>query len=200
MARRLTDRGRAGKEARAVAERLPRRRTMARNLLGAPGFPRSSPMSCDVASAAFLMFAALTGPSDARLQNAALETPSLVASQPLFADIVSRAGKLKSQVEGYRSQVTGSGGVAPLPGQDAFAAEIAKLSAMDQQGSDWLKTHSSDGDLKCILHGISQDLPVKLQAVKDAKTAHDEDLALRDMMFLLRDNVEVITAPPRPAA
>ncbi len=55
-------------------------------------------------------------------------------------------------------------------------------------------------DLKCILHGISQDLSVKLAAVSAAKTGKDEDLALRDMSFLLRDNVEVITAPPQPAA
>ena len=37
-------------------------------------------------------------------------------------------------------------------------------------------------------------------AVKSASTAHDEANALRDMFFLLRDNVEVITAPPIPAA
>ena len=55
-------------------------------------------------------------------------------------------------------------------------------------------------DLKCILHGISQDLGLKLAAVAGAKTGHDQDLALRDMGFLLRDNVEVITAPPQPAA
>jgi len=43
-------------------------------------------------------------------------------------------------------------------------------------------------------------LSVKLTAVQAAKTGKDEDLALRDMGFLLRDNVEVITAPPQPAA
>jgi hypothetical protein len=43
-------------------------------------------------------------------------------------------------------------------------------------------------------------LPGKLAAVAAAKTGHDQDNALRDMSFLLRDNVEVITAPPQPAA
>jgi hypothetical protein len=33
-----------------------------------------------------------------------------------------------------------------------------------------------------------------------AKTGHDQDVALRDMAYLLNDNVEVITAPPQPAA
>jgi hypothetical protein len=154
-------------------------------------------MSCDVAAAAFLMFAAVSGPPQASLIPTVAEAPPPVASQPLFVDIVGRAGKLKAQVESYRTKVTGSSALVALPGEDGLAADIGQLSALDQQGSDWLKTHSSDGDLKCILHGISQDLPVKLQAVKDAKTAHDEDLALRDMVFLLRDNVEVITSPPR---
>ncbi len=34
----------------------------------------------------------------------------------------------------------------------------------------------------------------------EAKTVKDQDLALRDMVYLLNDNVEVITAPPQPAA
>jgi hypothetical protein len=158
-------------------------------------------MPCDVAAAALLMFAAAAGPSSgAVLQTAVAAAPAPVASEPLFKDIVGRAGRLKAEVDTFRAGATGAATVVALPGADAFASEIGQLSALDQQGSDWLKLHSSDGDLKCILHGISQDLPVKLAAVKDAKTPHDEDLALRDMMFLLRDNVEVITAPPAPAA
>jgi hypothetical protein len=157
-------------------------------------------MSCDVAAAAFLMFAAATGPSGASLQPAVATAPAPVASQPLFQDIIGRAGRLRTQVETYRTSVKGAAGVVALPGADAFTAAIGQLSALDQQGSDWLKLNGGDGDLKCILHGISQDLAVKLAAMKDAKTAHDEDLALRDMSFLLRDNVEVITAPPAPAA
>ena len=157
-------------------------------------------MSCDVAVAAFLMFAAATGPSGAGLTPAVAATPAPVASPPLFVDIVGRAGKLKAEVEHYRAGLAGASDVVALPHAEAFAAGIGQLSAMDQQGSDWLKAHSSDGDLKCILHGISQDLQAKLAAVNAAKTGHDEDLALRDMAFLLRDNVEVITAPPQPSA
>jgi hypothetical protein len=157
-------------------------------------------MSCDVAAAAFLMFAAASGPPGVRLQFAAAEAPPPVSSQPLFQDIVGRAGRLKAEVEKARAGLAGAAAVAPLPGGAAFDADIGQLSALDQQGSDWLKLHSSGDDLKCILHGISQDLPVKLAAVKAATTVHDEDLALRDMAYLLRDNVEVITAPPKPAA
>ncbi len=157
-------------------------------------------MSCDVAAAAFLMFAAAVGPSGTNAQPAGAGAPPSAASQPLFQDIVGRAGRLKAEVERFRAGVGTAAGVVALPGAEAFAADIGQLSALDQQGSDWLKLHSVDGDLKCILHGISQDLPLKLAAMKAAKTAHDEDLALRDMAFLLRDNVEVITAPPAPAA
>jgi hypothetical protein len=145
-------------------------------------------MSCDVAAAAFLMFAAVSGPSGGSLQTlATADAPAPVASQPLFVDIVGRAGKLKAQVEQYRTGLAGASAVMAPP--DAFVADIGQLSAMDQQGSDWLKIHSSDGDLKCIMHGISQDLPTKLAAVQAAKTVHDED-----------DNIEVVTAPPIPAA
>jgi hypothetical protein len=55
-------------------------------------------------------------------------------------------------------------------------------------------------DLKCILRGISQDLPVKLKDVAEAKDAKARDFALREISYLLNDNVEVITAPPQPAA
>ncbi len=157
-------------------------------------------MSCDVAAAAFLMFAAASGPPGASLQLAVAEAPPPVASQPLFVDIVGRAGKLRSEIEVVRKGLAGAPAPVALPRGDGFTADVGQLSALDQQGSDWLKANHPGDDLKCILHGISQDLPTKLAAVKDAKTAHDEDVALRDMGFLLRDNVEVITAPPQPAA
>ena len=63
-----------------------------------------------------------------------------------------------------------------------------------------LKERGAVDDLKCILRGIAQDLPEKLAAIKAARTIKDQDLALRDMVYLLNDNVEVITAPPTPAA
>jgi hypothetical protein len=200
MGRRLTDRTVLGKEAAAVGARLPRARKMGESHPVRRQALRNSPMSCDVAAAAFLMFAAVGGPSGVSLTPAVAETPPPVASQPLFVDIVGRAGKLKAEVEHYRTSLSGAAGFVPLPRGGAFVADIGQLSALDQQGSDWLRAHSSDGDLKCILHGISQDLQVKLTAVTAAKTGHDEDLALRDMAFLLRDNVEVIKAPPAPAA
>jgi hypothetical protein len=156
-------------------------------------------MSCDVAVAAFLMFAS-AGPGGASVQPAVAVAPPSVASEPLFRDIVGRAGRLKHDVESYRKVVGTAADAVALPSFNAFRDQIVQLAALDQQGHELLKARGTDGDLKCILHGISQDLALKLSAVQDAKTGHDQDLALKEMAYLLNDNVEVITAPPAPAA
>ena len=79
-------------------------------------------------------------------------------------------------------------------------AQRGELAALDMKGHVTLKDRGAVDDLKCILRGISQDLPEKLSAMSAAKTVKDLDMALRDMVYLLNDNVEVITAPPQPAA
>jgi hypothetical protein len=158
-------------------------------------------MSCDVASAAFLMFAS-TGPGAPPALVAAVSAPApvSVASEPLFSDIVHRAVQLKAQVETYRKDVHASTAALPLPEFDMFRTQIGQLSIQDEQGHKLLVARGAADDLKCILHGISQDLGAKLAAVAAAKTGHDQELALRDMSYLLNDNVEVITATPKPAA
>jgi len=155
-------------------------------------------MSCDVAVAAFLMFASGPQGGHAPTLVPAVAAQAPVASEPLFKDIVGRAGKLKAEVGDYRKALGAAGAPVALPQFDAFRAEIGQLSVLDEQGHMLLKQRGSDGDLTCILHGISQDLGLKLAAVAAAKTGHDQDLALRDMAYLLNDNIEVITAPPAP--
>jgi len=115
-----------------------------------------------------------------------------VAQEPLFAEIVSRASVLKQRVEGYQS--SGS-----LSGFDAFKAEIARLSDLNQRGSTDLRTRGVDGDLACILEGIAVDLTFRLSQLEQAGTVAAREDALDEMFYLLRDNVEVITTPP-PAA
>jgi hypothetical protein len=158
-------------------------------------------MSCDVALAAFLVFAQ-AGPAAAASPAvvAVADAPSSVAGEPLFKDIVGRAGSLKSQVDAYRKSVIGASEAITLPQFSQFSEAITELSLLDEKGHGVLVARGSKDDLKCILHGISQDLPAKLAAVVAAKTGHDQDAALRDMSYLLNDNVEVITAPPQPAA
>ena len=159
-------------------------------------------MSCDVAVAAYLLFASAnpSAPPPQLIPATAAAAPSSVASEPLFADIVSRAAKLKARANAYRK--TSGLDAAPtakmLPGFTKFESDIAELSALDMKGHLELAARGTDGDLKCILRGISQDLPVKLKDVQGAATGKAQDEALRDMAYLLNDNVEVITAPPIP--
>ncbi|ACL93688.2 hypothetical protein [Caulobacter vibrioides] len=164
-------------------------------------------MSCDaVAFSAMLWMASFnpeqtTGPALAVAQAPA--APASVADEPLFIDIVKRARQLKAQTEAYRAHLAKTDQAAaasPLKGFDAFAGRIGDLAALDMKGHVTLKERGAVDDLKCILRGISQDLPEKLAAVRAATTIKAQDLALRDMVYLLNDNVEVITAPPQPAA
>jgi hypothetical protein len=152
-------------------------------------------MSCDVALAAYL-FLASTSPAGPAPQAA----PPSVASEPLFADIVGRAGRLKSEVDAYRETqgLKAASARIALPGMERFEKDVQDLAALDMQGHVELAKRGTDGDLKCILKGISQDLPVKLRQLEQASTGAAEDTALRDMAYLLNDNVEVITAPPAP--
>lgn len=160
-------------------------------------------MSCSaVAFSAFLWLASTGSAPVGVAQAPAAAAPASVASEPLFADIVRRAGGLKTQTEAYRKGLPGdpTTAAAPLEGFADFRARIDALSALDMKGHLALKERGAVDDLKCILRGISQDLPEKLAAVGAAKTVKDQDQALRDMVYLLNDNVEVITAPPTPPA
>lgn len=152
-------------------------------------------MSCDapVTAIASLFLASWHGPSS--LDHTVLQrttfagAPAPVASEPLFADIVSRAGKLRGEIEAFRAAGGAPADLAP------FKIEITELAALDEKGHEVLLQRGSDGDLKCILHGISQDLPKKLADMQVASDAKSKDTALKEMGYLLRDNVEVITTP-----
>ncbi len=160
-------------------------------------------MSCDIAMSAAILLASFHPGSHAtpRLMLAALVDAPVsgainpLAREPLYADIVRQAGMLKAQVSTYRAMAAGT---APLPGFDTFKTGIAALSDLDMQGHVDLAKRGTDGDLKCILRGISQDLPRKLTEVEKAATSDARSAALQDMFYLLRDNVEVITSPPAP--
>lgn len=149
-------------------------------------------MSCDAVALVASVWLAAAAPMTATTTPAVAvsASPSSVATEPLFMDIVKRADALKTEVDGWKGQE------GPLPGFDAFAARIAELSGLDMQAHLLLKARGTDGDLKCILRGISQDLPVRLKEVQEAADPRARDMALKEMFWLLRDNVEVITTPP----
>ena len=122
-----------------------------------------------------------------------------VAAEPFYADIIARASRLEAQVEALRTPGMKSSPTAlPLPGFAALKAEAQTLADLDMQGHRDLAARGTDGDLKCILRGISEDMPGKIAAVEAATTGAAQDLALNELRHLLIDNREVLKAPPAP--
>jgi hypothetical protein len=158
-------------------------------------------MSCGLALAASLL---LTDPSVALAASqpaAVAGAPISVASEPLFSDIVERSRSLKAIVDGWMaSGAADADGFMAGATFTAFKADAHALSERDMQGHLILKERGTDGDLKCILRGISEDMTLKVQAVEAAPTPEARRGALNDLSYLLNDNVEVITSPPTPAA
>lgn len=155
-------------------------------------------MSCGLALAVSLLL------SDPAVAVAAAQPPSAtvpasVASEPLFADIVARSGGLKAMVDGWMtSGAADADGFVTSPAFTGFKTEVVELAARDMQGHLILKERGTDGDLKCILRGISEDMPKRIAAVEAAATPAERRVALDELAYLLNDNVEVITAPPQP--
>lgn len=153
-------------------------------------------MSCDVAASMTLWLAAIRSEPHAVAERllvssvATIPTSPLVR-EPLYASIVSRAKALKAEVERYKA----SGAVPDLK---TFRGKVEALAALDMKGHLDLAARGTDGDLKCILKGIAQDLPKRLDEMAAATTAPARTRALSEMSYLLNDNVEVITAPPKP--
>lgn len=156
-------------------------------------------MSCGVALAVSLLLSDPNIALAAALPPPAADAPVSVAGEPLFADIVARSGALKGVVQGWiDAGVMDQSDFAAGEAFTGFRARAAELAALDMQGHVILKERGTDGDLKCILRGISEDIPVKIAAVEAAATPAERRVALDELHYLLNDNVEVITAPPQP--
>lgn len=153
-------------------------------------------MSCDVAAAGLVFLASLAPASGGSASASAY--PQNVASasdlkrEPLFRRIVAEARALTKEVQRLQGETDGRFDLRRLD------QETPHLAADDLEAHLLLAKRGTDGDLKCILKGISQDLPLKLVALDQAKTAPARAAALQDLGYLLRDNVEVILAPPAP--
>lgn len=158
-------------------------------------------MSCGIALSIALMA------SNPAVAEAAAQTPVApgapvsVAGEALFADIIARSASLKAMVDGWAaSKAAEADGFFATPAFLGFKAQAEELAALDMQGHLVLKERGTDGDLKCILRGISEDMPKKVAAVEAAPTSAERAVALSELSYLLNDNVEVITAPPQPEA
>jgi hypothetical protein len=149
-------------------------------------------MSCDVAAAGMLFLASLAPapkPASAPAYPQFATGASAVAQEPLFRQIVRDARALSAEVK--RLDQAEKPDLRPL-------RQLPLLAAEDLKAHFLLAKRGTDGDLKCILRGISQDLPLKLAALEAAASPEARHAALTDLGYLLRDNVEVILAPPSP--
>lgn len=156
-------------------------------------------MSCGVVLAVSLLLSDPNVALAAAQPPAPVSAPVSVASEPLFADIVTRSGALKGVVQGWiDAGMMNQADFAAGPAFTGFKAQAEALAASDMQGHLILKERGTDSDLKCILRGISEDIPKKVAAFEAAATPAERRVALDELAYLLNDNVEVITAPPQP--
>ena len=156
-------------------------------------------MSCDAAALALTLQLAGFRPVEAapRLVPAAASAPppaGSLAREPLFASIVTGASRLKGEVAGWRARAS-KGWAWRADELAALEARADALSQLDMQGHLALAKRGTDGDLKCILRGLSQDLPRRIADLKVAAAPEARKAALDELFYLLRDNVEVVTTP-----
>lgn len=144
-------------------------------------------MPCAAVAAASLLWLAAAPVTETPRPTIAAEAPAM-GLEALFTDIVARAGRLKAMGEAMRAS-----GAAADPG---FEQGIVELAELDMAAQRRVREIGVDGDLACILRGIAEDLPVKLAALRLSSAPEDRDLALRELIYLLNDNIEVVVTPP----
>lgn len=158
-------------------------------------------MTCNLALAAALIFASDPTSENASVatSNTAIYAPAAIASESVFADLVSQSQALKAIVDGWMSSsvITDE---AFLQTSDylSFKTHAEDLAKADMNGHLLLKTRGTDGDLTCILRGISEDMPKRIANLEAAQAGPDRHQALEELAYLLNDNAEVILAPPAP--
>jgi len=120
-----------------------------------------------------------------------LPATSKISHEPFYAGIVNRAKVLEAESERLSALPD------PRAGSDfmAFATEVNALSADDLEGHYDLRARGTDNDLKCILMGVSRDLPLKLDAIRKAQPGDDLKTAFAGLSQDLSDNIDVIVTP-----
>ena len=156
-------------------------------------------MSCGAALALSLLL------TDPHVAEAAAQPPAVpgapvsVAGEPLFMDIVSQSTAMRNIVGRWiEAGAADNQAFGSSPEFELIAAGARSLAERDMQGHLVLKERGTDGDLKCILRGIAEDMSKKVDAVRAAATPAERRVAIDELHYLLNDNVEVITAPPQP--
>ena len=118
---------------------------------------------------------------------------SAISHEPFYAGIVASAGQLEHETDGFAAKP--SLALLDQAKFKTYAQAIQALSDADMKGHLDLKARGTDNDLKCIMMGVSLDLPKKLDAIRAAKSDTELGTALGNMSALLSDNVDVIVTP-----
>lgn len=151
-------------------------------------------MSCGLAVAAVLL---MSDPTVAAVPPQ--PPPNALSQEPMYADIVSRSQALKAIVDQWIADgAAADEHLAHRPEFAEFRTAALELSERDLAGHLDLRARGTDGDLRCILRGLSEDLPRRVDDVAAATTANTRGDALAELSYLLNDNVEVVVAPPAP--
>jgi hypothetical protein len=110
-----------------------------------------------------------------------------------YSAIVADATRLRAETETFAARPS----LQWLKSQHfhSYAEAVTALAVRDMKGHDDLKARGTDNDLKCILKGVSIDLRLKLDAMRQAKSDRDLGAVLEDMTLLLDDNIDVVTTP-----
>ena len=156
-------------------------------------------MSCGVALAVSLLLSDPNVAMAAALPPPVADAPVSVADEPLFAEIVTRSRAMHGIVSTWvAAGAADNAAFGASPEFELLQRGTALLAERDMQAHLVLKERGTDGDLKCILRGIAEDMPLKVEAVRTAATPAERRVAFDELVYLLDDNVEVITAPPQP--
>ncbi len=126
---------------------------------------------------------------------------TVIAQEPLYAEIVARAQSLERTVAQWLA--AGEGADAAFSESQSFAdlrAEAGALAELNMRGHHDLAARSVDGDLKCILRGLAEDIPVRLSDYTAASSAPERQSALGELRHLFEDNAAVVLSPPQPAS
>ncbi len=116
---------------------------------------------------------------------------SAISREPLYAGIVKHAKALEAETHRLAK------GDDPRADKTfaTYADAITALSADDLKGHYDLRARGTDNDLKCIMMGISRDLPLKLDAIRSARPGDELKTAFDAMAQDLSDNIDVIVTP-----
>lgn len=121
------------------------------------------------------------------------KTTSAISHEPFYAGIVTDAKKLEVRTDAFAK--TPKLNLLNQARFKTYARDIQALSDADMKGHLDLKARGTDNDLKCIMMGVSLDLPKKLAAIEAAKSDTELGTAFGNMSSLLSDNIDVIVTP-----